>query len=71
MKKSMKNENRRIKNGGICRDVVRRVSDKKHGKQQDVCHIPHIFDNCHQERKLFVRELSRLIYCCLIINLLT
>jgi hypothetical protein len=54
----------------ICRDVVRRVFDKKHGKQQDVYHILHIFDNCHQERK-FVRELSRLIYYCLIINLLT
>jgi hypothetical protein len=52
------------------RDVARRVSDENHGKQQDVCHILHIFDNCCQERK-FVRELSRLIYCCLIINLLT
>jgi hypothetical protein len=54
-----------------CRDVARHVSDKNHGKQQDVCRIPHIFDKCCQEKELFVRELSRLIYYCLIINLLT
>jgi hypothetical protein len=33
----------------ICKDVARRVFDKKHGKQQDVCHIPHIFNKYHQK----------------------
>jgi hypothetical protein len=56
----------------ICRDVARRVFDKKHGKQQDVCLIPQIFDKCHQEKGNYLfGSYPGLYICCLIINLLT
>ncbi|MDR1881955.1 MAG: hypothetical protein LBR26_04140 [Prevotella sp.] len=48
MEKSMRNKDIKSKMR-ICRDVARPVSDENHGKQQDVCHIPQIFDNCHQK----------------------
>jgi hypothetical protein len=69
MEKSMRNKDIKMR---ICRDVARPVSNEKHGKQQDVCHIPQIFDKCHQEKGNYSSgSYPGLYICCLIINLLT
>ncbi|MDR1882431.1 MAG: hypothetical protein LBR26_06575 [Prevotella sp.] len=68
MEKSMRNKDIKMR---ICRDVTYYVSGEKHGKQQDVYHIPHIFNKYHQKGNYLFGNYPGLYICCLIINLLT